>query len=281
MKPCYPLQGETRKRKRRRKNPQLSFDIDEEAPDAALAVAQAAPAADVDDSAAAQQAGAGGGARVEADGQPGAEGGAGGAAGGEVAPVRRIGKDPTVRTDFLPDAERDAREAEQRAALKRQWEEEQVKIKKEKLEITYSYWDGSGHRRSITVPKGTTIAKFLEWVRQDLVGEFPELRTLSADALMYVKEDLIIPQQFSFYDLIVTKARGKSGPLFHFDVHDDVRVGALDARIEKDESHPGKIVERRWYERNKHIFPASRWEVYDPAVKRDKYTIHGGEVISK
>lgn len=30
-------------------------------------------------------------------------------------------------------------------------------------------------------------------------------------------------QQFSFYDLIVTKARGKSGPLFHFDVHDDIR----------------------------------------------------------
>ena len=26
-------------------------------------------------------------------------------------------------------------------------------------------------------------------------------------------------------------------------------------------SHPGKIVERRWFERNKHIFPASRWEV--------------------
>ncbi len=76
------------------------------------------------------------------------------------------------------------------------------------------------------------------------------------------------------------------------------------------QSHPGKIVERHWYERNKHIFPASRWEVvrlqcmiafrlesscvivvvtaktsgdtfllqYDPAVKRDKYTIHGDEI---
>lgn len=42
---------------------------------------------------------------------------------------------------------------------------------------------------------------------------------------------------------------------------DDVRLNAVDSRIEKDESHPGKIVERRWYERNKHIFPASRWEV--------------------
>ena len=51
-----------------------------------------------------------------------------------------------------------------------------------------------------------------------------------------------------------------------------------DATIEKDESHPGKVVERYWYERNKHIFPASRWEVYDPSVVRDRYTIHGDEV---
>ena len=56
--------------------------------------------------------------------------------------------------------------------------------------------------------------------------------------LMYVKEDLIIPHHISFYDLISTKARGKSGPLFHFDVHEDVRT-QNDARIEKDESHAG------------------------------------------
>jgi len=93
---------------------------------------------------------------------------------------------------------------------------------------------------------------------------------------VYVKEDLIIPHHFSFYDLIVTKARGKSGPLFHFDVHDDIRLVG-DTRIEKDESHPGKVVERSWYEKNKHIFPASRWEIYDEKKKWEKYTI-GGDV---
>ena len=40
-----------------------------------------------------------------------------------------------------------------------------------------------------------------------------------------------------------------------FDVHDDVR-SMSDIRVEKDESHAGKVVERRWFERNKHIFPA-------------------------
>ena len=73
-------------------------------------------------------------------------------------------------------------------------------------------------------------------------------------------EDLIIPGHYTFYDFIVNKARGKSGPLFNFDVHDDVRLLA-DASVEKDESHAGKVVERSWYQRNKHIFPASRWEV--------------------
>jgi len=88
---------------------------------------------------------------------------------------------------------------------------------------------------------------------------------------MYIKEDLIIPHHYTFYDMIVTKARGtacsrtyasstrsciytdyvmygssragKSGPLFHFDVHDDVRLLA-NARVEKDESHAGKVVTR-------------------------------------
>jgi hypothetical protein len=41
-------------------------------------------------------------------------------------------------------------------------------------------------------------------------------------------------QHYTFYDFIVNKARGKSGPLFNFDVHDDVRLVA-DATIEKDE----------------------------------------------
>ena len=37
-----------------------------------------------------------------------------------------------------------------------------------------------------------------------------------------------------------------------------------------------KVVDRRWYERNKHIFPASVWQTFDPEkdyqkeVKRDQ-----------
>ena len=128
------------------------------------------------------------------------------------------------------------------------------------IDVTYSYWDGSGHRRTLSVPQGTTIDRFLDQVRQ----EFKELRSVNVENLLFIKEDLIIPhvrvhsatvpqchrwmvahwriasggcgtmQHYSFYDLIVTKARGKSGPLFNWDVHDDVRV-LSDARKEKDE----------------------------------------------
>jgi protein FAM50 len=182
-------------------------------------------------------------------------------------------KDPSVDTSFLPDRDRERAARETRERLEREWVERQHVLRNEPLEVTYSYWDGSGHRRSIQCQKGDTIGSFLEKVRLALAGEFRELFNISADALIYVKEDLMLPHDLTFYDLIVSKARGKSGPLFHFDVHDDVRVGAIDARIEKDESHPGKIVQRHWYERNKHIFPASRWEHFDPAKQYGSYTI--------
>lgn len=93
------------------------------------------------------------------------------AAGGAGAPVDNVkkskfGKDPTVETSFLPDKDREREEAAMVEKLKQEWAAEQERIKKEQLTITYSYWDGSGHRRDINVLKGVTIGKFLEAVRQ-------------------------------------------------------------------------------------------------------------------
>eukprot|EP00013_Stygamoeba_regulata_P024450 CAMPEP_0177647976 /NCGR_PEP_ID=MMETSP0447-20121125/10583_1 /TAXON_ID=0 /ORGANISM="Stygamoeba regulata, Strain BSH-02190019" /LENGTH=372 /DNA_ID=CAMNT_0019150589 /DNA_START=48 /DNA_END=1166 /DNA_ORIENTATION=+ len=194
--------------------------------------------------------------------------GAAGLGESDQRPKKKSMKNPDADTSFLPDRDRDLAIAAKREELKRQWQEKQEAMKAEAIEVTYSYWDGAGHRRTLKCTKGTSIAKFLDMVR----NEFRELRGLSVDDLIYIKEDLIIPQHYTFYDLIVTKARGKSGPLFKFDVHDDVRVTS-DARVETDESHAGKVCERRWYDRNKHTFPACRWEVYDPSVKREKYSV--------
>ncbi|KAB1253010.1 Protein FAM50A [Camelus dromedarius] len=257
---------------------------------------------------------------------------------------RKLGKNPDVDTSFLPDRDREEEENRLREELRQEWEAKQEKIKSEsslggicgpalgrqakrqfcfvgeEIEITFSYWDGSGHRRTVKMKKGNTMQQFLQKALEILRKDFSELRWMpgrvwaclsvctgplaaaavvsvlvpetavvaaahgmlgagllrgrsaGVEQLMYIKEDLIIPHHHSFYDFIVTKARGKSGPLFNFDVHDDVRL-LSDATVEKDESHAGKVVLRSWYEKNKHIFPASRWEPYDPEKKWDKYTI--------
>lgn len=67
--------------------------------------------------------------------------------------------------------------------MRQEWVERQEKLKNEDIEITYSYWDGSGHRRSITLKKGNTIQQFLyrclEQLRKE--NQFNELKVISVD----------------------------------------------------------------------------------------------------
>ncbi|CAH0393642.1 unnamed protein product [Bemisia tabaci] len=189
-----------------------------------------------------------------------------------LCPVKKIRKNPDVDTSFLPDREREEEENRLREELRQEWAAKQSSLKEEEIEITFSYWDGSGHRKTLRMKKGNSVYQFLQRCLELLRKEFSELKTVTADQLMYVKEDLILPHHYTFYDFIVTKARGKSGPLFTFDVHDDIRMMS-DASVEKEDSHAGKVLLRSWYERNKHIFPASRWEPYDPTKTYEKYSI--------
>ncbi|KAI9922383.1 hypothetical protein PsorP6_002452 [Peronosclerospora sorghi] len=232
-----------------------------------------------------------------------------------LKPVKKNIKNPYVETDFLPDKERQKEEARERQRLRAEWEAQQEIIRNcygissdENVTVTYSYWDGSGHRREITVraydcvspyesfpknveqqvQKKTTIGKYLELVKQQLVSEFAELRGVGAGNLLYVKEDLIIPHHYSFYDLIVTKARGKSGPLFHFDVHDDVRL--LQDRLTPRQSCGTPLVRKEQAHISCKSLGGGEQNVdactiecltslsfvqYDPNVIRKTYTIHG------
>ncbi len=127
-----------------------------------------------------------------------------------TAKRRKIIKNPTANTSFLPDRQRELAKQAERERLRQEWMNEQDRIKNEIVKITYSYWNGTGHRRVMRCKKGMTIGRFLAVVQ----GEFKELRHVSPESLMYIKEDLIIPPHYSFYDFIVTKARGVSG--LHF-----------------------------------------------------------------
>ena len=68
----------------------------------------------------------------------------------------------------------------------------------------------------------------------------------------------MIPHNLTFYDLMLCRMRGSRTALFDFGIGDDV------LSLDGTERWTAKVVERHWYDRNKHIFPASRWEVYDP-----------------
>jgi len=191
----------------------------------------------------------------------------------DIPPVpKKVRKNPDVDTSFLPDREREEQENRLREELRQEWAAKQSSLKEEEIDVTFSYWDGSGHRKTVRMKKGNSIYQFLQRCLELLRREFSELKTITADQLMYVKEDLILPHHYTFYDFIVTKARGKSGPLFMFDIHEDIRMMS-DASVEKEDSHAGKVLLRSWYERNKHIFPASRWEPYDPTKSYEKYTV--------
>ncbi|KAI9787416.1 MAG: hypothetical protein M1835_002683 [Candelina submexicana] len=132
-----------------------------------------------------------------------------------------------------------------------------------------------------------------------------EWARVGVDDLMLIRGEVIIPHHFDFYYFIVNKTKGPRGtPLFDYSsqppssapftadpTHDPPNYDPL-ARTSKKASGPStpldtsleglgsdpnqtKVVDRRWYERNKHIFPASVWEEFDPekdyskAVRKD------------
>ncbi|CAD6186999.1 unnamed protein product [Caenorhabditis auriculariae] len=167
-------------------------------------------------------------------------------------PKKRVGMDPNVDTSFLPDKEREEELAKKKEELAAEWREQQEREKNEEILVAYAAHD---------------FAVFLNRAIEALKKEFTEIKTCTPENLMFVKEDLIIPHFYTFQDFIVTKAMGKTGPLFVFEAAADVRI-RQDAALDYGEAHPAKVVLRSWYEKNKHIYPASRWE---PFVASKKY----------
>ncbi|KAI4229549.1 MAG: hypothetical protein L6R36_000813 [Xanthoria steineri] len=129
-----------------------------------------------------------------------------------------------------------------------------------------------------------------------------EWARVGVDDLMLVRGEIIIPHHYDFYYFIVNKTLGhSSAPLFDYSAtttlstHDSTSTSTsrsvspdpstynpltrpkhpkknnadappADATLEGANEDPNftKVVDRRWYERNKHIFPASVWEEFDP-----------------
>ncbi|KAL1303516.1 hypothetical protein AAFC00_006891 [Neodothiora populina] len=125
-----------------------------------------------------------------------------------------------------------------------------------------------------------------------------EWARVSVDDLMLVRGDLIIPHHYEFYHFMLNKTIGYDGVLFPYSAEPtaaspaDTGVASTpgglsvpdpstqaaakaasaqpptvpDAELEGFDTPASltKVVDRRWYEKNKHIYPASTWEEFDP-----------------
>jgi len=178
----------------------------------------------------------------------------------------KLGKDPSIDTSFLPDKGRDEFLEQEKRRLQLEWLQKQEEIKDAPLKIDYCFYDGTSHRKTTSIKKGDSIKEFLNQAKR----KFPEIQDAGTDTLLFVKENVMIPHHYTFYELIEAKAQGKSGPL---DIWSLEGEAATTATRTSAHAYAAKIVERHFYERNKHIYPFNHWEVYTESLllKKSKF----------
>ncbi|GKZ32637.1 hypothetical protein AbraIFM66950_002162 [Aspergillus brasiliensis] len=183
-------------------------------------------------------------------------------------------------------------EAEARDALRKEFLAMQEAVKNTEILIPFIFFDGTNiPAGTVRVKKGDPVWLFLDRCRK--VGaelgvsgssgaskarkdNRREWARVSVDDLMLVKGEIIVPHHYELYYFIAnsvpdfTKA---GGLLFDYSNKPPPRPSTDDplsrpesSQLEGADKDPSltKVVDRRWYERNKHIFPASLWREYEP-----------------
>jgi protein FAM50 len=145
--------------------------------------------------------------------------------------------------------------ADARESLRKQWQSEQEELKKKRLHIAFSYWDGSGHPAEASVSVGDSVADFLKAARAALEGDFPNLQHTTVSNLLLVSNNILVPQSCTFHRLIVGKAHNNKGDTLF----------ALEGQP-TGKLHTVKVLQRQWYESNKHIYPANCWQMFDEDI---------------
>ncbi|KAF3941805.1 hypothetical protein ABW19_dt0206725 [Dactylella cylindrospora] len=162
------------------------------------------------------------------------------------------------------------KEAEMRESLRKEFNKLQEQIRNEEISIPFVFYDGTNvPGGECKMKKGEAVWLFLERARRTR-GLW---HRVSVDDLMFVRGEIIIPHHYEFYYFIVNGTIGPHGKLFDYPSALTLKDGRIDSsaasKDKKDDRPPDdptmtKVVDRRWYERNKHIFPASMWETFDP-----------------
>ncbi|KAF2833302.1 hypothetical protein CC86DRAFT_338524 [Ophiobolus disseminans] len=193
------------------------------------------------------------------------------------------------------------REAQQAEVARQDFVVMRAAVKATEVVIPFVFYDGTntpGGR--CRIKKGEQIWLFLDKARKvgaELgVGGDRSRRDwarVSVDDLMLVRGEVILPHHYDIYHFLFNKVTGFNGLVFDYSAQptkatplasdgdsepvvydpfnqtrkDKSKTSALpDDELEGFSDDPAitKVVDRRWFERNKHIFPASAWADYAP-----------------
>ncbi|TLD03251.1 uncharacterized protein PgNI_12483 [Pyricularia grisea] len=171
----------------------------------------------------------------------------------------------------------------ERDALRAEFLALQAAVKATEIAIPFVFYDGTNLPGGmVTVKKGDFVWVFLDKSRK--VGARHKSRRdwarVGVDDLMMVRGTVIIPHHYEFYFFAINKTVGPGGKLlFNYSaeapkgeqqqqpkggelVKTEVDIKTLEGH--DDDPNLTKVIDRRWYEKNKHIYPATLWQEFDP-----------------
>ncbi|KAJ5760354.1 hypothetical protein N7520_007510 [Penicillium odoratum] len=183
-------------------------------------------------------------------------------------------------------------QAQARDTLRKEFLAMQEAVKNTEILIPFVFFDGTSiPAGSVKVKKGDHVWLFLDRCRK--VGAELGVRgangaskarkdtrrewaRVSVDDLMLVKGNIIVPHHYEFYHFIANRVPSfsKTGGLLFDYTNKPPPERSNDESLYRPNDHPlegadkdsaeTKVVDRRWYEKNKHIYPASLWNEYEP-----------------
>ena len=192
-----------------------------------------------------------------------------------------------------------AAEASERDRLRKDFLELQEKVKASEIAIPFVFYDGSNIPGGIVkVKKGDHVWLILERARKvgaehGVAGTGTsgtgmgsksqedsrrQWARVGVDDLMCVRGDIIVPHHYEIYYFIANSTEDptrpgrllfdysgtvkEEGPASEETVLRDPKKEERELEGRNDDASYTKVVDRRWYEKNKHIFPASTWKEF-------------------